>query len=416
MTFPNYNLDSHPKPNNTMPTKYKTEAERKQARRESKQRSRAKMKLLKSQQNLKVNRVEATIAPTASPIRITYVAIARDHSSSMSGIRESARQDYNNLIRTIKDNESPTNKSFVTTVECGVQEGAGWNGQCISRVANSTIPASAVQEASSYSTNGGSTPLWDAVGIAINNLIINTANQTGDISYLVQIVTDGEENSSRQWTALALRNEIQRLQATDKWTFTFRVPKGRAQQLANRLGIPAGNIYEWETTEKGMRESSVHTSAATKAFYGARAVGATSTLSFYADLKNVSSNEVKANCTDISAEVSIWPVAATEDSMQIRDFVTKRSGKHFTPGTAFYQLNKPEKCVQSYKKLAIRDKSSNAVYGGDAARLLLKLPTGVNIKLKPGDHGNYDLFVQSTSVNRKVQKNTQVLFWEGAAR
>ena len=41
---------------------------------------------------------------------------------------------------------------------------------------------------------------------------------------------------------------------------------------------------------------------------------------------------------------------------------------------AFYQLKKTEFAVQDYKKIIIRDKKTNALYGGDAVRQALGLP------------------------------------------
>ena len=81
-------------------------------------------------------------------------------------------------------------------------------------------------------------------------------------------------------------------------------------------------------------------------------------------------------------------------------------------GAAFYQLTKTETAIQDYKKIIIRDKTSNAIYEGVATRDLLGVPHVGNIRLAPGNHGNYDIFIQSTSVNRKLDKNTQLLYWE----
>jgi hypothetical protein len=227
------------------------------------------------------------------------------------------------------------------------------------------------------------------------------------------VITDGEENSSRKWSGVALGQKIRQLQATDHWTFTFRVPQGYGRRLAS-LGIPAGNIQEWEQTERGIRESSVYTQQAVSQFYSARKSGIRATDQFYANLRNVSRSTVKSVLNDISREVQIWPVKT--GGYQIRDFVEGKLRHSMALGSAFYQLNKPEKAVQSYKQIAIRDKKTGAVYSGRAARDLLNLPDQGTIRLSPGDHGDYDIFVQSTSVNRKLVAGTEVLYWPAAAR
>jgi len=37
------------------------------------------------------------------------------------------------------------------------------------------------------------------------------------------------------------------------------------------------------------------------------------------------------------------------------------------------------------------------------------------IKLAPGDHGNFEIFIQSTSNNRKLLAGTKCVYWRGYA-
>jgi hypothetical protein len=60
----------------------------------------------------------------------------------------------------------------------------------------------------------------------------------------------------------------------------------------------------------------------------------------------------------------------------------------------------------------IRDKTTGSVYAGRDARDLLKLPVVGSCKLIPGDHGNFEVFIQSTSINRKLPKGTMVAIWD----
>jgi hypothetical protein len=55
------------------------------------------------------------------------------------------------------------------------------------------------------------------------------------------------------------------------------------------------------------------------------------------------------------------------------------------------------------------EKGSKAIYGGNAARSLIGLPYGAEAKVEPGNHANYDIFVQSTSTNRKLVRGTKLL-------
>lgn len=195
----------------------------------------------------------------------------------------------------------------------------------------------------------------------------------------------------------------------------FRVPRGDKKALVAK-GIPADNILEWDQTQRGVEVATAATTTAMRNFYTARSAGVKSTESFYTDLSNVTVKEVKANLLDISQEVSIWKVLAKEDGDQIKDFCERRlGGKSMIKGAAFYELVKPERKVQDYKKIVIKDKKSGAIYGGDAARQLLGLPFVGDVKLVPGDHGKFVVFVQSTSTNRKLYEGSSLLYWPHGA-
>ena len=63
----------------------------------------------------------------------------------------------------------------------------------------------------------GATPLYDAIGMGISEL---NALTTEDDSVLVTIITDGEENSSEEYSLKMIKNLIEKLKKQN-WTFTF---------------------------------------------------------------------------------------------------------------------------------------------------------------------------------------------------
>ena len=69
-------------------------------------------------------------------------------------------------------------------------------------------------------------------------------------------------------------------------------------------------------------------------------------------------------------------------------------------GEGYYELVKSEK-IQSKKQVAIFDRKRSELYTGAAARQLLGLPDQ-EVKVAPGYHKDFDIFVQSTSINRKL--------------
>lgn len=333
-------------------------------------------------------------------MRKTYVAIVRDHSASMRGLANGAANDFNLLLDGI--NSAIGDQSVeAAVVECGVGYGGSY------RLAQPLTNIKNVQKISNYHADGSGTPLWDSVDMAINS--INSIYAQSDAAFLVMVITDGENNNSRM-TASTLATKIRQLQATDRWTFTFRVPKGYKQSLVRQLGIPEGNIMEWEQSEKALIQSSQATVAGVQDYFAGRARGETKKNTFYADLANVSPDQVKAQLVDVSKEFKPLFVNQVFAGEMIRDFVERHIGNgRYQLGSAYYQLSKPEK-VQQQKMIAIRDRKSGKIYTGTSARDMLGIPHWGEIKLIPGNFGQYDIFVQSTSVNRKIVPNTTILY------
>lgn len=330
-----------------------------------------------------------------------YFVFVRDHSGSMGIIAEAARRDYNETIGTIKEISASENQdTIVSVVECG--------GSVNTTVLNSSI--NTLKSLDRYRASGG-TPLFKSVDEAIRICESVPDFNDPEVSFLVYVTTDGDETDNRGYGP-TLGKKIRERQASDRWTFAFRVPRGSARTLT-ALGIPEGNIMEWDQSARGMAQAQAQSQEAFRSFYSARSSGARSSNTFYASLKDVTSAEVKAVLEDISTKVVLFPVASNEHEMQIRDFVEKRlNGQALKKGAAFYQLTKAEDKVQATKKIAIRDKTTNAIYYGDAARQMLGMPQYSDVRLKPDDLGNFDVFIQSTSVNRKVQAGSNILYWD----
>ena len=330
----------------------------------------------------------------------TYLGIVRDHSGSMSNIREAARKDYNNFLAASQRASSAHNiKTLASIVRCG----GGFQREI------SHADVATLQPLSTYSTPGSNTPLFSSVNDLIEQFKAVSDFNDPEVTFVIIATTDGQNNAGMNGSQLA--RTIKELQNTDRWTFAFRVPKGDARGLT-QLGIEAGNILEWDQTERGMAVASLANDAAVDNFYAGRANGVKSTKTFYTSAANLTEAEVKAVLGDISAEVQLFPVSAKEDGIQIRDFVEGRlNGAAMAKGAAFYQLVKTEDKIQDYKLVAIRDKETGAVYCGVEARDLIGLPRVGDVRVRPDTAGKFNVFIQSTSVNRKVNAGTQLLYW-----
>ena len=345
-----------------------------------------------------------------------YIGFVRDHSVSMSTLASGAAKDYNSNVEAIrKEAERHQLDTIVSTVKCGVPGPSrdGWRRGYVEReVVNSSVHMLQPIKPRDYDTQGGSTPLFDSIGELIEIMKKVPDVDEKDVSFLVIAITDGEENDSVDWLAPKLTKEIKRLQGTDRWTFTFRVPRGYGWHLRD-LGVPSGNILEWEQTEAGLRGSTTRTIDSVGNYFTARKRGVSSSKSFYADLRDVTTGDLRKSLGNITSQVEEYPVKHA--GSEIRTFCEFNicGGGKYIKGAAFYELTKPE-TVQNYKMIVVWDKVSAKFYGGVEARTMLGLPDLGEVRLRPGDHGQCDIFVQSTSVNRKLVKGTRLIWWPDA--
>ena len=329
----------------------------------------------------------------------TYVAIIRDHSGSMYSLESAAKRDFNSTLGTIQRAAASNNITTLGSVyKCG---GAGIT------LVESQKPISDIQQISSYTTGGG-TPLFKTVLRVIEDFKRVPDYSDPETTFIVLATTDGHDTNGGQDQ---MTGQIRELQNTDRWTFAFRVPRGYGRELTH-FGIQEGNILEWDQTDRGMATASQANDSAFDQLFTDRKLGVKSSKTFYSSLKGVTSKDVATVLADISSEVLLFPVSTKEDGSAIREFVEMRlRGQPMAKGAAFYALVKKEDKIQDYKLIAIRNKTSNAIYCGDAARDMLGLPRYGDARVVPQDHGNFDVFIQSTSVNRKVTAGTNVMYW-----
>lgn len=333
---------------------------------------------------------------------ITYIALVRDHSGSMRGLEKAALNDYNLTADGIRQSVQEENqKAYISVVECGVGHTA------TSRLVNVNVPIENLPVQKEYIALGAATPLWDSVGMAIEAIENNPNKDDLSTAFLVMIITDGQENASKKWSSASISAKIKELQATDRWTFAFRVPRG-SKTVLTRLGIPEGNIMEWEQNEKSLNEAAVVQSSSVGTYFSARTRGVTSVNTFYADPGNISIAKIDNTLDELTNKVQRKVVSPHQDGIMIKDFCIEKFGK-YAIGSAYYQLTKTEK-VQPSKDLIILDRNTNKVYGGPSARSLLGLPLSGEIRLAPGNFGQYEVYVKSTSINRKLYDGNAVIY------
>lgn len=328
-----------------------------------------------------------------------YVCFINDHSGSMAGIAKQAAADYNANIEAIKN--AATQEMLDTVVStCSVD---GSDTRLTVTVSNPHV----LKPITNWRAGGG-TPLWTGIFKMADMLSKLPDINNKDVSVLIMITTDGEDTEG-SFALERLREFISPFMATGRWTLVARVPKNTRQPIIDQftsLGIPTGNIQRWETTAAGMQASTAVQTAAVGNYFLSRSAGAQSTSSFYMDASKVDITAL----TDLTKELSLYVVPPEDNGIEIQKFIL-RHRQQYLKGAAFYQLTKTEARVGPDKQVLVRDRASGKIFGGAEARKMLNLPSHANQRVHPGDHKNFDIFIQSESTNRKLVGGTGVLYY-----
>jgi len=195
-----------------------------------------------------------------------YVAFVLDRSSSMGSCWAETVSGFNehiDVIRNVGGAEECQTCDDASCVDCQKKDiktslvlfnqdvhTSFWNA-----------PLSALQKIDEGDVRpAGMTALYDAVGYTIDKLRENADDAS---SILLVILTDGFENSSREYKGNKVKQTIENLQKTGKWTFTFMGSNEHdVFRQAADLGIMSSNTIGWETSSAGAVEAnSIRTSA-----------------------------------------------------------------------------------------------------------------------------------------------------------
>ena len=171
--------------------------------------------------------------------------IILDESGSMSGLEKVSVDGVNETIQTIKSSyeQLSDQKQLMTFVTFSDKYGKPYR----KRFDLADISTVESYQLSEYQP-GGTTPLYDTMGETLSELEkVATEN---DI-VLVTIITDGYENSSREYDAEKICTLVKRLDEKD-WVFTYIGANQDAILEARKIGI--NNAMNYDANERGTRE------------------------------------------------------------------------------------------------------------------------------------------------------------------
>jgi hypothetical protein len=170
-----------------------------------------------------------------------------DESGSMRAVHKDTLGGLNSTVETFKKNnadsrltfvkfDAPFGKSEVTTV---------FNNMPIAEVPTITEEH--------YNPRSG-TNLYDAIGrtlVQINNTLLVTAPSMRP-TVTVCIMTDGEENSSREYTSEDIKKMVSAAEEVGNWTFMFLGANINAFAEGAKFGMRSVNTMEYDMSSIGV--------------------------------------------------------------------------------------------------------------------------------------------------------------------
>lgn len=173
---------------------------------------------------------------------LTELVFILDKSGSMSGLESDTIGGFNSMLKKQKAMDG----------ECRITTVLFDNGY---ELLHDRIDIRAVSEMTDKEYQvGGSTALLDAIGLSIQKLIAvqkNTSPEYRAGNVMFVIITDGEENASREYTAEKVKALIEIQKEKFGWEFVFLGANIDAVETARRFGIAPERSMDYVPDAEG---------------------------------------------------------------------------------------------------------------------------------------------------------------------
>lgn len=234
----------------------------------------------------------------------TYIVFLLDKSGSMRSDIDVTIEGFNQQVSILKENKEaggdtraslytfggdgiPSNQGMtgtgaVSPLIMALTQKSGHTSHGIVQVVNNESPDKMpLLDTLTYVPDGG-TPLYDAFGTAIDSLLLQSDINHEDTAVLVVAFTDGEENTSRKYSAKDIATKVDTLTKTGRWTFSLIGPKGGVETVGDLLAIKKSNRVGFNPTLRSEKHQVFGLMAnATSVYMDARSVGSKSVDNLY---------------------------------------------------------------------------------------------------------------------------------------
>lgn len=165
----------------------------------------------------------------------TELVFILDKSGSMSGLETDSIGGYNSMLA---QQRALTDDCLITTVL--------FDNECL--LLHDRLNLTKVKDMTHKDyLVGGSTALLDAIGQTIQHM-----SQVKDArNVLFVIITDGQENASRQFTVQTVKRLLEQQKEAKGWVFIFLGANIDAVETASRMGISPDHAADFLSDSEG---------------------------------------------------------------------------------------------------------------------------------------------------------------------
>ncbi len=174
--------------------------------------------------------------------QLTEIVFILDKSGSMSGLELRTIDGFNEFVK----NQRNIGETLVTTVLFDDKY----------ELLHRAVDARYVSLTESDYRPGGMTALLDAVGKTIIDVgvrLSNTAERLRPKKVIFVITTDGQENSSREFSYAKINEMISHQRSKYNWEFVFLGANIDVEREAVKLGIPRTYASSFRATDEGIK-------------------------------------------------------------------------------------------------------------------------------------------------------------------
>lgn len=169
---------------------------------------------------------------------MNHIICVIDRSGSMNHVREEAIGGFNDFLQKQKDDNTDDVLTFV-------QFDDKYEVICVRR------PLDQVKELTVETFQPrGMTALYDAIGKTIANTSVWSEKEDNTV---MLILTDGHENTSREYTKEMVKSQIEHHEKNFGWNVIYVGPDVDAFDVGGGLGVYSGRIVPYNVSKVGTR-------------------------------------------------------------------------------------------------------------------------------------------------------------------